>query len=72
MKLIKALKEEADSAQDKINKLSWFIEDSHIFRDYSDVQKALTATQLNVLIAYKHILLERVHYLEKENNETDR
>jgi len=68
MKLINALKKEADSTQKKINNLSFFIDDSPYFRDYSDVQKALTATQLNVLITYQHILLERVHYLEKEND----
>ena len=71
MELIKALEKEVRSIRLKINKLSDFIDDSSHFQNYSDVQKALTATQANAMTSYLYILLERIHYLEKEN-ETNR
>jgi hypothetical protein len=67
MKLIKALEKEAREIKVKIDKLSEFIDDITYFQSYSDVQRALTATQANTMTSYLYILLERIHYLEKEN-----
>ena len=68
MKLIKALEKEVRAIKVKIDKLSEFIDDSPHFENYSDVQRALTATQANAMTSYLYILLERIYYLEKEND----
>lgn len=54
------LVEEHSSLYEKIEKLSIFIKENKIFNDLSDKQQKLLKRQLEVMLEYHQILIERI------------
>lgn len=54
------LVEEHSALHEKIEKLSVFIKENKIFNDLSDKQQKLLKRQLEVMLEYQQILIERI------------
>ena len=54
------LVEERSALYEKIEKLSVFIKENKIFNDLSDKQQKLLKRQLEVMLEYHQILIERI------------